>query len=167
VSPALLWFFAACIPITLRPVIKKRPERLGVLYISRPIFFVTICTRYRSLIPSLPRAHAAFEEYGRRGASGFGVTVGRYVIMPDHIHLFVCGTPDFVLSRWIGGLKRSMSKALDVPANFWQPGFFDHVLRSDERYYAKQIYIGDNPVRAGLVTESRHWPYQGDITSLE
>jgi len=60
-----------------------------------------------------------------------------------------------------------MARALSVRADFWQSGFFDHVLRSDESYQAKRLYIADNPVRAGLVTESKYWPYQGDIASLE
>ena len=148
-------------------MIKKRPERLDVLYITRPIFFVTICTRNRRHIPSLPVAQKAFDEHSKRGMSDFGVTVGRYVVMPDHVHLFVSGTPDFVLGRWVGGLKRRMARALSVRADFWQSGFFDHVLRSDESYQAKRLYIADNPVRAGLVTESKYWPYQGDIASLE
>jgi REP element-mobilizing transposase RayT len=52
--------------------------------------------------------------------------------MPDHIQLFVTGDPDFVLSRWVGGLKRAIAVALACHAReLWQPGFFDHVLRSE------------------------------------
>ena len=29
----------------------------------------------------------------------YNIAVGRYVIMPDHIHLFATGDPDFVLSH--------------------------------------------------------------------
>ena len=29
--------------------------------------------------------------------------------MPDHVHFFVRGNPDFLLSSWVGGLKRAMS----------------------------------------------------------
>jgi hypothetical protein len=32
----------------------------------------------------------------------------------------------------------------------WQPGFFDHVMRSSERYAEKWAYMRMNPVRAGL-----------------
>ena len=62
----------------------------------------------------------------------FSVAVGRYVIMPDHIHLFVRGGPEFLLSPWIGGLKRALSIAAGGRGRLWQPGFFDHILRSDE-----------------------------------
>ena len=49
----------------------------------------------------------SFASYAER-AQAYNMAVGRYVIMPGHIHLFVTGGPDFVLSRWVGGLKRAM-----------------------------------------------------------
>jgi len=49
----------------------------------------------------------------------------------------------------------------------WQPGFFDHVLRSDESYAEKWNYVRDNPVRAGLVGSAGHWPYQGEIVMVD
>ena len=42
--------------------------------------------------------NAIFRSYAER-AQAYNIAVGRYVIMPDHIHLFVTGGPDFVLSR--------------------------------------------------------------------
>jgi REP-associated tyrosine transposase len=70
--------------------------------------------------------------------------------MPDHVHLFVRGGRDFTLSSWVGGLKRAMSVALKSP-RLWQPGFFDHILRTDESYAEKWNDVRDNPVRAGFV----------------
>src|SRR5260370_6600449 len=81
--------------------------------------------------------------------------------MPDHVHFFVRGNPDFVLSSWVGGLKRAMSVAglnqshgtrLPIQRkSLWQPGFFDHVLRNDESYAQKWEYVRENPVRGGIV----------------
>src|SRR5262249_47742285 len=79
----------------------------------------------------------------------FNVALGRYVIMPDHVHLFVRGGRNFTLSWWVGGLKRAISVALGSP-KLWQPGFFDHILRSDESYGEKWNYVRENPVRGGL-----------------
>ncbi len=88
--------------------------------------------------------------------------------MPDHIHLFVTGDPDFVLSRWVGGLKRAIAVALACHAReLWQPGFFDHVLRSDESYAKEWQYVLENPVRAGLVREMEEWPHQGEIVLID
>ena len=131
-------------------MIKNRPRRLDLIYSSESVYFVTFCTRDRRLISDLEKAQAAFEAYAQRGLNDFRAALGRYVIMPDHVHLFVCGDADFVLSRWVAGLKRVISKALGVRGQFWQPTFFDHILRSDESYAEKWQYIRQNPVRAGL-----------------
>jgi hypothetical protein len=69
------------------------------------------------------------EQYARRAIENFNVALGSYVIMPDHVHLFVRGGRDFTLSSWIGGLKRAISVTLEPP-KLRQPGFFDHILRS-------------------------------------
>src|SRR5262249_43367494 len=122
-------------------MIKGRPPRLGRIFqtYDPPLYFVTICTIHRQKIPDLSKAHRAFETYIRRARDEFDVTVGGYVIMPDHIHLFVRGGKDFRLAQWVSGLKRAISVALGQgnETRLWQPGFFDHVLRNDESYSQK------------------------------
>jgi putative transposase len=83
--------------------------------------------------------------------------------MPNHLHLFVCGGLEFRLGIWVRGLKR----AIQLPRNGWQPGFFDHILRSDESSSQKWEYVKENPVRANLVTRSEDWPFQGDISLVD
>jgi REP element-mobilizing transposase RayT len=160
-------------------VIKDRPRRLHRIFPRAPLFFVTFCTRDRRKIHDLNRIEAVFLTYCVRAIEKHNVAVGRYVIMPDHVHLFVRGGPDFVLSSWVGGLKRAMavgvskdSQATRLPLQEkqplqWQPGFFDHVLRSDESYAQKWEYVRDNPVRAGLVTQWDQWPHQGEIVLID
>jgi len=108
----------------------------------------------------------SLEQYGDRAISEFNVALGRYVIMPDHAHLFVRGNRHFALSPWIGSLKRAMFFALESP-QLWQPGFFDHIMRSDESYADKWNYVRENPVRAGLVKTADDWPYQGEIVVID
>jgi REP element-mobilizing transposase RayT len=43
-----------------------------------------------------------------------GIGVGPYVIMPDHVHLFVRGSLDFSLRQWVRMLKRVLSKAIHL-----------------------------------------------------
>ncbi len=97
--------------------------------------------------------------------------VGRYVLMPDHAHLFVRQARDGLpLSEWIKSLKNSLSKTLrtsGVPAPHWQKNFFDHVMRSADSYSEKWDYVCANPLRAGLVARPDHWFLQGAIHDLE
>jgi putative transposase len=96
------------------------------------------------------------------------ILVGRYVIMPDHIHLFV-HLPDATgLSAWIKSLKNALSKTLRefTSASHWQKGYFDHVVRSERSYEEKWIYVRLNPVRHGLTAKPEEWPMQGEIQSL-
>jgi len=90
--------------------------------------------------------------------------------MPDHIHLFAGFGPESItLSAWMKSLKNAISKSLKN-ATFngphWQKGFFDHVIRSQEFYDQKWVYVRDNPVRAGLVQSAEDWPYTGQICDL-
>jgi putative transposase len=146
-------------------MIKDRPNVL-ILFISGRLFFVTFCTRNRTRILSLDLPQRAIENYGRLGMLDFNVAICRYVIMPDHVHLFVRGDHGFVLSTWVGGLKRAMSVAM-AKRWLWQPGFFDHAFRSSESYAEKWNYVRENPVRAGLVDDAANWPYQGEIVVID
>jgi len=89
--------------------------------------------------------------------------------MPDHLHLFVRGDQSFVLASWVKGLKRAISKGFPTKSRtpFWQPGFFDHLLRSDESYAQKWEYVRQNAVRAGLVKFAEDWPYQGELVRID
>jgi putative transposase len=216
-GPPQLWWHACRVRDDFNPlqptrlplqsvVIKDRPRRLDRIFAHAPIFFVTFCTRDRRTIYELSRVEAAFVTYCTRAVNQHNVAVGRYVIMPDHIHFFVRGDPNFALSPWVGGLKRAISMAVSrdphspcsgsrvgceigthpqalppqgthsqaarlplqgTQNSLWQPGFFDHVLRSDESYAQKWEYVRNNPVRAGLVASWQEWPYQGEITLID
>jgi putative transposase len=103
--------------------------------------------------------------------SRHGWAVGRYVIMPDHVHLFCSAEmdakplPKFV-QAWKQWTSKRITRELDVTGPVWQEQFFDHVLRSSESYSQKWEYLRENPVRAGLVAAADDWPWQGEIQSL-
>ena len=113
--------------------------------------------------------HAAFVAFASQANSQHNIAVGRYVMMPDHVHLFVRGPDDFQLGPWVGMLKQALAKhiALARTSPIWQRGFFDHVLRNDESYGDKWNYVRENPVRAGLVTKADDWPYSGEIVVID
>ena len=148
----------------------RTPPRLDRVIPRNPVFFITACAyRRRALLANAPVA-TAFVEFAERAYSDHNIAVGRYVLMPDHIHLFVCGPDDFELGKWMGSLKQCLAKhVIHAPSAdpIWQRRFFDHVLRSDESYEQKWNYVRENPVRAGLVTNAEDWPYAGEIIPID
>ena len=148
----------------------ERLRRLDAVFESHPIYFVTACTADRRHLLANPVMHDAFVRFAQAAAER-GAWVGRYVFMPDHIHLFVSLEPERMgLSAWIGSLKKGISKVLregGESSPHWQKGFFDHVMRGGESYSQKWDYVRANPVRAGLVVRSEDWPYAGEVHELE
>jgi REP-associated tyrosine transposase len=99
---------------------------------------VTACTEGRRSLLANERVCEAFREFCSIGLRR-GFFVGRFVLMPDHLHLFVVVPPDLphALSEWMKALKRSLATVLRAQGAafpFWQRGFFDHVMRSRESY---------------------------------
>jgi REP element-mobilizing transposase RayT len=150
-----------------------RPQRLGRLetvFVDSPIYFVTACTANRRKILASSAIHESFVEFAKSGPE-HGAWIGKYVVMPDHLHAFVALDEERItLANWMKSLKNSLSKAMraeKILPPHWQKAFFDHVLRSSESGSEKWEYVSDNPVRAGLVKRSEDWPFQGEIFSLE
>ena len=163
------------------------PSRLRPIFdsLESPIFFATFCTADRRPVLANSTLHDAFCQYALRGSQEQRGAVGRCVVMPDHIHLFVCGGRDFDLGLWVRGVKRVIAATVTggppshsartsgtdttTPAStrLWQPGFFDHLLRTAESYEQKWHYVRENPVRKGLVDRVEDWPYQGEIVTLD
>jgi REP element-mobilizing transposase RayT len=149
---------------------RKRPRRLELLYSSvQPFYFVTFNTHERLRLLARQEIHEAFRSFSFR-AEEHDVAVGRYVIMPDHVHLFVAMPPTGItLSEWIHALRTVLGKQLlrlGFQKPHWQEGSFDHVLRSADSYSQKWEYVRMNPVRAGLVEHPEEWPYQGEIVRI-
>jgi putative transposase len=131
-------------------------RRLGTVWIKHPIYFLTLCIHHRAKILAAPNpAHVLIESWHATPAV-HGWIIGRYVIMPDHVHFFAPPQADAkYLSAFIRDWKKWTTRKLHedgtVASIVWQPEFFDHVLRSADSYNEKWNYVRDNPVRAGLV----------------
>jgi len=149
--------------------ISKTTPRLRWIFGHNPLFFVTFCTFERRKLLASDAAHAAFVAFALQANSQHNIAVARYVIMPDHVHLFAHGPDNFHLGPWVGLLKQALAKRIAVKGTspIWQRGFFDHVLRNDESYGHKWNYVRENPVRAGLVTNAEDWPYSGEILLID
>lgn len=132
------------------------------------IVFVTICTHKRKPILANNDAHQLLCTAWRTWPTWL---VGRYMIMPDHIHLF-CAPADLhpqPLTKWLSFWKSHVARSWPSPKNrpIWQRHFWDTQLRRGESYSEKWEYVVENPVRASLVTQSEDWPYQGELNVLQ
>ena len=150
---------------------KRKPPRLRNPFAvsDMPLYYVTANTRHRQPVLANTAVHEAFREYALQNAQE-GRSVGRYVIMPDHLHFFVRGQRGFTLGTFVRLMKQSLDRVLGAPheaESWWQPGFFDHVMRSDESYAQKWEYVRRNPVRKGLVAAAEEWPFQGEIVRID
>ena len=147
----------------------ERLHRLEELYIDNPVYFLTFCTANRTAILANEPIHDAFKTFCREALKR-QIFVGRYILMPDHVHLFVkLPAPSENLSAWVKSLKNYLSQIFrrqNLQAPHWQKGFFDHVIRSDESYSDKWLYMVENSVRGELVKDWADWPYQGEVYPL-
>lgn len=158
---------------------RHRPPRLKRLFYDPPLYFVTVCVRRRLPILATDAVHSAFRDFATRGFEKKQIATGRYVVMPDHLHLFVSGSQEFCLEQWGRMLKLCLGRATgrrralrrsastsNALLEIWERGFFDHVIRNAESYAEKWEYVRQNPVRAGLVERAEDWPYQGEIVEI-
>jgi len=135
---------------------------------NRPtIVFVTVCTDKRKPILANEISLKVILDAWKKAA---GWSVGRYAILPDHIHFFCSPSFDAPrLKRWITYWKSEVSRNWPTPDQhpIWQRDFWDRQLRTGESYDSKWIYVYNNPVRHGLVAKPEDWPYSGKVANLE
>ena len=148
---------------------RKTPIHLPVRAVSNRalIVFVTVCTERRKPILNRSEAYCLLLEAWQKADLWH---VGRYVIMPDHIHLF-CAPAKWeypALKKWVQYWKALVSRAWLWPDEqpIWQKSFWDTQLRKGERYGEKWEYVCQNPVRKGLAFHPDKWPYQGEMNVL-
>ncbi|PZS70137.1 REP-associated tyrosine transposase [Stenotrophomonas maltophilia] len=85
-----------------------------------------------------------------------------WVIMPDHLHWLIelrSGTLAGCMQILKSRSGRSIATRVDANAPIWQPGYYDHALRSDECLRTQAVYIAANPVRAGLANCLGEYPH--------
>ncbi|SMY08451.1 REP-associated tyrosine transposase [Flavimaricola marinus] len=93
------------------------------------------------------------------------------VILPDHLHMIwrlPPGDTDYS-ARW-RQIKSTFSRHVDRPdyvspgqlargeKGIWQRRFWEHCIQDDADLALHRAYALMAPVRAGLVTDPRHWP---------
>jgi putative transposase len=144
---------------------RKHPVH-GVMHSeSAPtIIFDTVCTKDRRPWLTCPEVHGLLREVW---SSATAWLLGRYVIMPDHIHFFAGGTylsTDY--EAWVRYWKSQFSRRWQHTGCRWQTDHWDARIRTAAAFEEKAVYMLHNPVRKGLVDRAEDWPYQGEIHQL-
>jgi len=155
----------------LQQRVHRHLRRLHRIWIDHPIYFVTTCTLLRRKILTTPNISAILVDEFSTARERHGWAIGRYVIMPDHVHFFCSAELNAkplrrFMQAWKQWTSKRIAAELKTTGAIWQPEFFDHLLRSTESYSEKWDYVRENPVRAGLVLEADKWPCQGEIEDL-
>ena len=143
----------------------RKSTRLKKYDYSTPgAYFVTICTKDRKcILGKIVGDDAHIVPKNELSATGIicdkyinninvvyeNISVDKYVIMPNHIHLIIsirgtmkASSPTTALPHIISSFKSLVTKEVKFP--IWQRSFHDHIIRNWEDY--KQIcqYIDTN-----------------------
>ena len=88
---------------------RRHPAHGVILLPDQPtIVFLTVCTKDRVQWLASPDIHDLLRSVWTNAAAWL---VGRYVVMPDHIHLFAApGTPELPLENWVTYWKSQFTK---------------------------------------------------------
>jgi putative transposase len=144
------------------------PHRAPIVHANQSIIlFVTQVVQGRRPLLTRPEALACLLDSWRRADYWL---VGRYILMPDHVHFFCAPNRTLVSSvrEWMAYWRSMSSRAWPWPDQrpVWQKDFFDRQLRRQESYAAKWQYVRQNPVRAQLTDDPDDWPWQGEMHRL-
>ena len=146
---------------------KRKPNRLQSFeYNTLGAYFLTICTENRrnlfwtdvgaiidrpEKVPLTPLGSIVQQSILDIPGHYPAVSVDRFVIMPNHVHLLLqihtdCNGRSMIaptVSTVVRLMKSAVSKKAGV--SVWQKGFYDHVIRNEKDYQEIWNYIAGNP----------------------
>ena len=157
---------------------RRKPNRIaGYDYSQSGAYFVTICTQDRKKILSdivgdgfpVPKMCGKIaEETIRKIPEKYpNVSVDKYVVMPDHIHIllriepvgeafrlpqFGTGDPSPTIGNVVGWYKYQATRQINLICNtpgerVFQRSYYDHVIRNQQDYNEVWEYIENNPTK--------------------
>ncbi|MCX7022419.1 MAG: transposase [bacterium] len=144
-----------------KPPKRKRIRLQRELYSdSGRAFSITICTAQNRSVFS---DHELTDLVWKHLIRYFNAEATLYAacLMPDHVHLLVSPVEKNLINL-LGSWKTYTAKLLKgkgVEVPLWQRSFYDHSVRTDEDLAAAARYIVGNPVRKGLCTDYRSYPF--------
>jgi len=82
-------------------------------------------------------------------------------LMPDHLHWLIADAASMQqLVHSFKSYSTYAARTLGHKTKIWRRSYWDQVLQRDEDLSAVAEYIVQNPVRKGIVSDFRKYPYQ-------
>jgi len=145
----------------------KRPRLQHFEYLGTYTYFLTILTsdrqnyfKERCTVEPLIRLLKETSE-----KECFSVSV--YCFMPDHLHLLVSGLEDQSnLQNFVKLYKQKSGFWFKQKTHLklWHLSYYDHILRKVEALTNVAMYILNNPVRKGIVSDFKEYWFNGSFT---
>ena len=145
---------------------RKRLRLKDYDYSQNGAYFLTVCAKDKKRIFGrivgdgvLDVPHTQLSHIGKVinkyvisiDATYTDISVKKYVIMPNHIHLLILidcensNSANLSVPSLISTLKRFVNR--EIGFNVWQRSYHDHVIRNMRDYEEIWQYIDENPFR--------------------
>ena len=158
--------------------VRKHPRLKGYDYSSNGVYSLTLCVegRHEMLGKIVGRdvliaPYIELSEYGKIVDKHINkinmindiISVDKYVIMPNHIHMIIIiqhSEKSSVGER--GAMRTSRPTSASIPSlmrsfktmvtkeigfSLWQTTYHDHIIRDEEDYWYRWNYIDQNPAK--------------------
>ena len=147
---------------------RRQRIRLGreTYAMTGSICSATICTNRRARIFAEESVARAAIEVLLTRANKLDVPIYAFCVMPDHVHLVIGPSTRCDIVTFVAQFKNLAQRAawgLGVRGRIWQTSFWDHFLRREEQVEDVVQYVLNNPVRAGLASAWRDYPFCGSL----
>jgi REP element-mobilizing transposase RayT len=110
---------------------RKHLRRLERVWIDWPIYFITTCTSKRRWILTSKGVAKILVDEWRNAHDRHGWAIGRYVIMPDHVHFFLLGRVGWQNAASVyAGMEAVDEQTNSARAQFFWKRLAGRVLRS-------------------------------------
>ena len=128
-------------------------------YLSNGYYFVTIVTSYREAL--LTERREMINHALKHLETFSGVTLDRFVVMDDHVHLIlVLNQCPFPLGEIVRRLKAITSKRAGI--KLWQPNYYEYVIRHGIALQRIREYILENRLVERIKFE-QFYEYQNEL----
>jgi REP element-mobilizing transposase RayT len=88
-----------------------------------------------------------------------------WCVMPNHVHTIFSPFPNWplekILPSWKSFTSKEADKLLNREGSFWEPEYYDHLIRSEEELRHHVEYIVSNPIKAGL--KNWKWVWEAKV----